>query len=138
MQPDLKRKRGFTLIETLVAFAILALAMSQLLAAAGGGAENDRRADFLLRGARLGQSQLAALGVDGPIQQGETRGRYDDGLYWSLRVEPHRTLTSSTGDPVVASFWARLTISRPTPRSAPHEDLTLTTLKIVSLKEVAR
>jgi general secretion pathway protein I len=138
MQPGLKQKGGFTLIETLVAFAILALAMSQLLAAAGGGAQNDSRADFLLRAMRLGQSQLAALGVDGPIQQGETSGRYDDGLYWSLKVEPHRTLKSPTGDSVVASFWTRLTISRPTPQSAPRENLTLTTLKIVTLKEVAR
>ncbi len=138
MQPSLKRKGGFTLIETLVAFAILALAMSQLLAAAGGGAQNDNRADFLLRGARLGQSQLAALGVDGPIQLGETSGRYDDGLYWSLTVEPDRTHKSPTGDAVVASFWARLTISRPTPQSAPRENLTLTTLKIVTVKEVAR
>ncbi|HEY8072014.1 MAG TPA: type II secretion system protein [Methylocystis sp.] len=138
MQPGLKQKGGFTLIETLVAFAILALAMSQLLAAAGGGAQNDSRADFLLRAMRLGQSQLAALGVDGPIQPGETSGRYDDGLYWSLSIEPYRAYKSPTGDSVIASFWTRLTISRPTPQSAPRENLTLTTLKIVTLKELAR
>ncbi len=131
-------KAGFTLIEALVAFAILALAMGQLLVAAGGGARNDSRADFLLRAARLGQSQLAALGVDGPLEQGETSGRYDDGLYWRLSIAPYLTRKSPTGDAVVASFWAKLTVSRPTPQSAPSENLTLTTLKLVTYKEQAR
>jgi len=138
MPHRLKAKAGFTLIETLVAFAILAMALGQLFVAVGGGARNDSRADFLLRASRLGQSQLAALGVDGRIEQGESSGRYDDGLYWRLSVAPHRAQRGPNGNAVVASYWARLTISRPTAQAAPSEALTLTTLKVVALNEEGR
>ncbi|MGO9772920.1 MAG: prepilin-type N-terminal cleavage/methylation domain-containing protein [Roseiarcus sp.] len=138
MRSHLIRRNGFTLIEALVAFAILALVMAQLLSTAGGAALNESRADFLLRASRMGQSHLDALGIASPIAIGETSGRYDDGLLWSLIVEPGRAVSKSTGASVVASYWARLTISRPTPRGAKPESLTLTTLKLVTTANPAR
>ncbi len=132
MRAHLIRRDGFTLIEALVAFAILGLVMAQLLASAGGAASNESRADFLLRATRLGQSQLDALGVVSPIELGETSGRYDDGLMWSLVVQPHRVVNNAAGAGVAASYWARLTIARPTPPGAKRESLTLTTLKLVT------
>jgi hypothetical protein len=138
MRHRVKAKGGFALLETLVAFAILAMAMGQLLMAVGGGARNDSRADFLLRASRLGRSQLAALGVEGRMEQGESSGRYDDGLYWRLSVAPDRVLKSPQAESVLASYWARLTISRPTPEGAPSETLTMTTLKIVTPNEKER
>lgn len=135
MRRLLIRRGGFTLIEALVAFAILALAMSQLLVAAGGAAHNESRADFLLRAGRQGRSQLETLGIDGPISEGETTGTYEDGLLWRLVVEPSRVVRSPAGDKALASFWARLTIRRPGPQNLAPETLTLTTLKIMPIKE---
>lgn len=134
MRPGLIRRDGFTLIEALVAFAILALAMAQLLAAASGAALNESRADFFLRAARLGQSQLDALGVDAPISLGETNGRYDDGLLWTLVVTSHRQVKSPAGSAVTSSYWARLTVRRPSPQFASRESLTLATLKLVTIQ----
>jgi general secretion pathway protein I len=132
----LKRRRGgFTLVETLVAFAVLAVAMSQLMAALGGAANNESRADFFLRACREGQSQLDALGVTERLIQGETTGSYEDGLLWSLRVEPYVTLQSPINSGSVASFWAHLTIRRPGSREGATQSLTLTTLKIVTTSE---
>jgi len=127
-----RKRDGFTLIEALVAFAILALALAQLLAAAGAGALNESRADFYLRAARLGRSQLEALGVDAPLALGETNGRYDDGLLWTLVVAPYRQSHSPAGGAVTSSFWARLTIRRPLPQAVSRESLTLSTLKLVT------
>jgi len=132
MRSRLNRRAGFTLIETLVAFAILALAMGQLLAAASGSAQNESRADFFLRATRLGRSQLDALGVDAPLALGETHGQYDDGLLWSLVVVQHRQSRSPIGSAVTSSYWARLTIRRPMPQVASRESLTLSTLKLVT------
>ena len=132
MRSRLTRRAGFTLIETLVAFAILALAMGQLLAAASGAAQNESRADFLLRATRLGRSHLDALGVDAPLPLGETRGQYDDGLLWSLVVIQHQQSKSPIGSAVTSSYWARLTIRRPTPQVVSRESLTLSTLKLVT------
>ena len=131
----MRRRSGFTLVETLVAFAVLAVAMSQLMAALGGAANNESRADFFLRACREGQSQLDALGVTERLVQGETNGSYEDGLLWSLNVEPYVTLQSPIKDGGVASFWAHLTIRRPGSSGGATQSLTLTTLKIVTTAE---
>jgi general secretion pathway protein I len=135
MQSIVKERDGFTLVETLAAFAILTLVLSQLLSGASRAARNESRADFLLRASRQGQSQLEALGVDGSISAGETRGQYEDGLEWILSIEPRQIAKGATGAPVAASYFARLVIYRP-PRGA--ESLTLSTLRIVSFAEAIR
>ncbi|HMK88756.1 MAG TPA: prepilin-type N-terminal cleavage/methylation domain-containing protein [Methylocystis sp.] len=134
MRNRLKERAGFTLIEALVAFSILALAMAQLLAAASGAAQNQSRADFLLRATRLGQTQLDSLGVDSPLAPGVSSGQYADGLLWTLVVVPHRQATSPVGSAVTSSYWAKLTIRRPTPQIASAESLTLSTLKLVTVR----
>jgi general secretion pathway protein I len=134
----IRRHGGFTLVETLVAFAVLALAMSQLMAALAGGARNESRADFLLRASREGQSHLDAIGIEGPIGRGETSGAYDDGLLWNLQIQPDFVIKSPAGNAELASFWLRLTIRRPGAQEGARESLTLTTLKIVSTREPQR
>jgi general secretion pathway protein I len=127
MRARLKSRRGFTLIETLAAFAILAMALGQLLNGISGGVRNEARADLLLRASRQGASQLDALGVDGPVAFGETSGRYPDGLYWFLSVSPGPGVPSLSGGPAVSSFHARLVIRKP---GGYGESYTLSTVKM--------
>jgi general secretion pathway protein I len=114
MRARLKSREGFTLIEALAAFAILALALTQLLRGVSGGARNEARADFLLRATRQGASHLDRLGVEAPAPFGVTTGRYPDGLRWRLFVAPGKTIDGPAGEPVARSFRARLVIERPT------------------------
>jgi general secretion pathway protein I len=127
MRARLKSRRGFTLIEALAAFAILAMSLSQLLNGVSGGVRNEARADFLLRASRQAASQLDALGVDGPVPFGETSGRYPDGLYWSLSVTPGPSAPGGPGGPPVTSFRARLVVSKPT---GYGESFTLSSVKM--------
>ncbi len=127
MRAGLKSRQGFSLIEALAAFAILALVLSQLLSGVSGGARNESRADFLLRAAREGASQLDALGVDNQIPFGETSGRYPDGLVWSLSVTPGKSVNGLSGTPIATSFHVRLVIQRP---SGFGELFTLSTVKV--------
>lgn len=123
----LKSRRGFSLIEALAAFAILAMSLGQLLNGVSGGVRNEARADFLQRASREGASQLEALGVDGPVPFGQTSGRYPDGLYWFLTVTPGPNAMGPSGQPLATSFHAELVIKKP---SGFGETLTLSTLKI--------
>jgi general secretion pathway protein I len=123
----LKSRRGFSLIEALAAFAILAMSLGQLLNGVSGGVRNEARADFLQRASREGASQLEALGVDGPVPFGRTSGRYPDGLYWFLTVTPGPNARGPNGQPLVTSFHAELVIKKP---SGFGETFTLSTLKI--------
>ncbi len=127
MRARLKSRLGFSLIESLTAFAILAMTLSQLLEGVGGGARNEARADFLFRAARQGASHLDTLGVEGPPPFGETSGRYSDGLYWSLSVTPGQRVVGIGGAPIATSFHARLVITKP---SGFGEAFTLSAVKI--------
>jgi type II secretory pathway pseudopilin PulG len=138
MRGLIRRRGGFTLIEALAAFAILAFVMAGLLQGAGGAARNEAHADFLLRATRQGQSQLAALGVETPIAPGETVGRYDDGLEWSLSTEQDRAAKSPLGLDATFGYRARLTIRRPNSRPGAADSLTLMALKLVTIKESPR
>jgi general secretion pathway protein I len=108
------RRRGFTLIEALAAFAILALSLGQLLRSISAGVENERRADFLMRATADGQSHLAALGASIPLAAGLTTGRYDDGLAWALDIARDRAISPVGGAPLAIAYRVRLDISSPT------------------------
>ncbi|HEY8162335.1 MAG: type II secretion system protein [Methylocystis sp.] len=130
MRARLKSRQGFSLIESLTAFAILAITLSQLLEGVSGGARNEARADFLFRAARQGASQLDALGAEGPPPVGETSGRYSDGLYWFLTVAPGERVVGVGGAPIAMSFHARLVIKKP---SGFGDAFTLSAVKIRTL-----
>lgn len=132
MRLRLKSREGFSLIESLAAFAILAMTLTQLLNGVSGGARNESRADFLFRAARQGAAHLEGLGVDGPPPFGETSGRYPDGLYWFLSVTPGRTVAGAMNQaPIATSFHARLEIKKP---SGYGESFTLAVVKIKALE----
>lgn len=129
MRPGLRSRRGFTLIESLAAFAILAISLGQLLNGVSGGVRNEARADFLLRASRQGASQLDALGVDGPVPLGETSGRYPDGLSWVLSVSPGPAAPNVPAGTTVKSFLAQLVINKP---SGFGERYKLSTVKLMT------
>jgi prepilin-type N-terminal cleavage/methylation domain-containing protein len=131
MHGRLRSRAGFSLIESLAAFAILALVLSQLLSGVSGGVRNESRADFLLRASRQGASHLDSLGVESPAPFGETTGRYSDGLYWTLTVVPGKSVSGPTGAPIATSYHARLVVKRP---SGYGETFVLSTVKVVAIE----
>jgi general secretion pathway protein I len=88
-QARARRRRaaaGFTLVEVLVALGILALSGSAIFAAISNGLGDVREADTRARAALLAQSLLARVGVDIPLREGETEGRFTDDIRWHLRL----------------------------------------------------
>jgi general secretion pathway protein I len=85
------RQRGYTLIEVLVAFAILALALTLLLGTLSGAARQVRWADEAGRAALHARSLLDQLGVGETLRPGQRSGDFEDGRYrWSLDVRPYQ------------------------------------------------
>ncbi|MDR1076976.1 MAG: prepilin-type N-terminal cleavage/methylation domain-containing protein [Xanthomonadaceae bacterium] len=85
-----RRQRGFTLIEVIVAFALLALALTLLLGAMSGATRQVRTADRASRATLHAESLLASVGVDAPMEEGRKEGRWDDGRYhWVLEITPY-------------------------------------------------
>ena len=84
------RQHGFTLIEVIVAFALLALALTLLLGTLSGAARQIRRADEGSRAALHAQSLLAQAGAGQPLRPGNEHGELEDGHFrWNLDVVPY-------------------------------------------------
>ncbi len=81
---------GYTLIEVLVAFALLALALTLLLGTLSGAARLVRQANDGGRAALYAQSLLDQAGVGTALAPGRQQGEFEDGRYrWTLQVAPY-------------------------------------------------
>jgi general secretion pathway protein I len=95
-----RRARGFTLLEVLVAFVILAVAMGMLLAMLSRGLGQVRRAQDETEASLHAQSLLDALGVIEPLAEGERHGEFEGGRYrYRLQV---REVEDPTPEPEAA------------------------------------
>ena len=86
----LPRNRGFSLLEVLVAFVILALVGTLLYRLFGASLNNAGLADEYSRAAVYAESRLATAATDLPLRETSDQGTSDDGRYtWSSKVETY-------------------------------------------------
>lgn len=82
-----RRQRGYTLIEVIVAFALLAAALTLLLGTLSGAARQVRGSADAGRAALYAQSLMSQVGVGEPLEPGTRNGDFEDGRFrWSLDV----------------------------------------------------
>jgi general secretion pathway protein I len=80
---------GFSLIEVLAAFVVLALVATALFELFGGALRNAAAADDWSRAVLVAESRLAEAASTRPLQEGAERGEADDGrIKWESRVTP--------------------------------------------------
>ena len=80
--------RGFSLLEVLVAFAILGLTLGVLMNVFSGGLRNLGDGSHYTRAVLDAQSRMAEIGLSQPLVPGETSGDVDATYRWSARVVP--------------------------------------------------
>ncbi|MGV8932018.1 MAG: type II secretion system protein XpsI [Luteimonas sp.] len=86
----MKRQRGFTLIEVIIAFALLALALTLLLGTLSGSVREVRWSADAGRAALHAQSLLDQTGVGEALTPGMRDGAFEDDRYrWTMRIEPY-------------------------------------------------
>jgi general secretion pathway protein I len=83
-------QRGFTLIEVLVAFMILAISLSVIFRIFSGGLRNVTISEDYARAMLLAEAQLATAGVSEPLLDGVTAGEWDTRFHWQRVIEPYR------------------------------------------------
>lgn len=80
---------GFSLLEVLVAFSILALSLGVLMQIFSTAMRNADLSEQYSRAALLAQSRLSAAGNEQPLQEGETEGEFEGGVRWRQSVVPY-------------------------------------------------
>lgn len=108
MSRSARDQRGFTLIEVLVAFAVLAMLLGAIYQTFSSGLNASARAERRAVAALHAQSVLAALGSGEPISQGEATGELDGGYRWQTSV---RLLESAGETARLDAFEVIVTVS---------------------------
>jgi general secretion pathway protein I len=89
-----RSEAGFTLIEVVVAFAIVTIILAALYQAIAGAWRGYARVQVREETLALARAQLEAIGIEEPLQPGERTGTYATGVAWRLTVEPVATASS--------------------------------------------
>ena len=88
--PSRSRQRGYTLIEVIVAFALLAFALTLLLGTLTGSTKQVRWSAEAGRAAIHAQSLLDRTGVGEALQPGRREGTFEGDSYrWTLDITPY-------------------------------------------------
>ena len=85
-----KRQRGFSLIEILVAFMILAMSLTVIYRIFSGGLRNVALSEDYARAVLVAESQLAAIGISEPLVRGVSSGEWGERFRWQRVVEQYQ------------------------------------------------
>ena len=118
---------GFTLVEVIAAFAILALAFGVLMTVISNGLRQSAQAERAAEASAVAQSLLARVGTEVVLATGQRSGRNDNGLSWRLRTDPYREAGERPQGPIYAY---RVTAEVLWQDGVQNRSVTLSTLRL--------
>jgi prepilin-type N-terminal cleavage/methylation domain-containing protein len=131
-----ERRRGFTLVEVVVALLIFGLAFAVLARIVQTGVLQSARAKTMTTATLLARSQLARIGVDVPVAAGELEGDAGGGFRWRIVVR-RAALEGGQDDPatdqLVLPHQVEVTIAWG--EGTREQALTLTSLRLAAAEE---
>ncbi|MBS7457778.1 type II secretion system protein [Coralloluteibacterium stylophorae] len=114
MSARARRQRGYSLLEVIVAFALLAVGIGIVIGILSGGVRQVRAAQAASEAALYGESLIATRMAAGLVEPGREQGEFGDGRYrWTLTVEDY-------ADPLLAEADAGLDAPAPPPGRLRH------------------
>jgi len=91
---------GFTLVEVIVALAMLSLGLGLLLGLMSSSLRQTANAERMAEASSLVQSLLERIGSQLLVEPGERNGQFTNGYRWRLRVLPYGDATEREEWPV--------------------------------------
>jgi general secretion pathway protein I len=85
---QLNKQQGFSLLEILIAFSILALSLGILLKIFSGGVNTAVVAEDYTAAVQIAESLMAKTGVETPLQEGQDSGTENEKYNWQVDVGP--------------------------------------------------
>ncbi|MDB5394595.1 MAG: prepilin-type N-terminal cleavage/methylation protein [Rhodospirillales bacterium] len=122
------RPLGFTLLEVLVALAILGAALGALLQAFTGGFHRLSVLEDYSTAVTHARSELDRLGAELPLAEGQYSGSFTDGMTWTAQLRRY-DVGSSGKNAALAVITFEITV---TVFWREHRALTLSSLRLAS------
>ncbi len=88
MKASNRTQQGFSLLEILIAFSILALSLGILLNIFSGGVKTAIVAEDYTVAVQIAESLLAKTGAEIVLKDHHSSGVADEKYYWSLTIDP--------------------------------------------------
>ncbi len=85
---QLNKQKGFSLLEILIAFSILALSLGILLKIFSAGVNTAVVAEDYTAAVQIAESLMAKTGVETPLQAGQDSGLENEKYHWLVEVSP--------------------------------------------------
>jgi general secretion pathway protein I len=131
---DRSDRSGFTLIEVLVAFTILGVALLALFDVFSTGLKNVKVSEGYATATTLAESKLATLGVTGPLVDQVQKGEFDARYHWEATVRRLAIGEPTTGQPAVVEPY-QLTVTVTWGRGNDHREVSLSTIRLATVPQ---
>jgi general secretion pathway protein I len=94
----INKQQGFSLLEILIAFSILALSLGILLNIFSGGINTAMVAEDYTNAVQIAESLMAKVGSEIPIKDHQGSGNENKKYHWQLSISPF-TMSKDNVDP---------------------------------------
>ena len=125
-----RRSRGYTLIEVLVAFVIMAMALPVLLKIFSGGVRNVAVSSDYAKAVLIAESRIATAGIDDTLAPGETGGIEKGRFRWTRVVTDYEP-TSSYRSTVKGLHAYHVTVTVSWPNGDKERQVEINTVRLM-------
>jgi general secretion pathway protein I len=130
---QLNKQKGFSLLEILIAFSILALSLGILLKIFSAGVNTAVVAEDYTAAVQIAESLMAKTGVETPLQAGQDSGLKNEKYHWLVEVSPFVFNPENVDNTAItaALFKVKVIVSWGDD-NANSRQVKLTTLKLIN------